>query len=151
MEPIMKENEFAKITFENGTLTSLVKSKFVKKFYYYDFSSSQDIGRTALTAEVKKMRIHSAKPIVYVLVFLAIVFFAAGYTYSIEGGSGDLVTGLILAILTLFAGFLFQRSKAGKLRVMWTYVKGSIFVVYASLDVSELQSLRQAIESTNHL
>jgi hypothetical protein len=148
MEPITKENDFTKIILEKGKLTSLTKSTFIKIFYYYTFSSS-NIEIIASPGDAKKMRIHSTKPILFVLIFLAIIFFIAGYAYSIEGGSGDLVTGLVLAIITLFAAFLFQRSKAGKLNVLWTYVKGSITVLYASPDVSELQSLRQAIQTSN--
>jgi hypothetical protein len=163
MEPIVKENEFTKISVEKDKLISLTKSKLLKfGYYYYFFSkifSSQGIEAGALTGDIKKIHLRSTKPFVIPFFVFAIAALLIGMLNTkdqvtgeiINASSGKITTGIIFCVLFLASGILFLRSKAGRLRFLDASLKkgGLPIVLYASLDVSELKTLKELIENNS--
>lgn len=160
MEPIMKENEYTKISTEKEWLVSLTKSKLLKfGYYYYNFSkifSSEGIQVATLFPDIKKMRIRSTVPFVIPFFIFSIAAFLLGMLNTtdqmtgevIKASSGKITTGVIIGILFLAGGILFLRSKLGRLKFLDASLKGGQLpiILYASLDVSELKSLRETIQ-----
>jgi hypothetical protein len=155
METIARENEFAKISLENGMLVSHTKSKFLKFGYYWYFFakifSSAPVETSIPLREIKKMRIQPMSIASITFFLLAAMSLGFGFIRFDDPETGiksasNVTTGVIVCLAFLACAFLFLRSKTGRLKVMHTYYKGTPLVIYASLDVSELKSLRQLIE-----
>ena len=64
----------------------------------------------------------------------------------IQVSNGFMTVWIMIGCLFLLGAILFLRSKLGRLKVMHTAYKGANIVLYASLDMEELKSLRQLIE-----
>lgn len=163
METIMKENEFAKINSQEEYLVCLTKSRFLKfGYYWYFFSrifSSTGVEVAIPVKEIKKMTIQSMSIASIVFFIFAAMSFGLGFLNDKDQFTGETIpasgshitTGIIIGVILLACGFLYLRSKTGRLKVMHTYYKGTPVVVYASLDISELKTLRELIEKNKKM
>jgi hypothetical protein len=158
MEAIVKENEFMKISVEKEQVLSVTKSKFLKfGYYWYVFSklfTSTAIDAVVPTKDIKKLRIHGMKAASIPFFFFGLMAFVLGFVSNKNqetgeisyASSGSMITGIVIGILLIAGGIMFLRSKAGRLKVLWTHSQGTPIPLYASLDVSELTALKQTIE-----
>ncbi|MBS1918900.1 MAG: hypothetical protein JST17_01475 [Bacteroidetes bacterium] len=154
--PILKENEFAKLSIQNKTLQSTAKSWFLKFGFYWRLFPSPDIEITLPADEIKKMSIRGSKIVGFVFFILAAVIFGLGFIpgkdqitgETVNASSGQIITTTIITMLLVFLGIWFLRSKTGRLKTLYTSYKGAWVVLYASQDKEELNFLKQLIEKS---
>lgn len=160
MEIIDRENEFTKLRWEKeGYLHTFVKSKFLKfGFNYYmgtKLLSSEPFESSIPITDIKKLKIQGTKPITWIFYIFAALSFGLGFLnghdsftgQSIPAPSGNIAIGAVIAGMLVLLGILFGRSKTGRLNYLFTNFKGTPVVIYGSMDINELISLRQQIES----
>lgn len=159
MEAIDRENKYAKLNFLNGYLITGAKHWYLKLSYSYSYiyypSYFLEIDKIDLkipVLSIKKMRIISLGIISIAFFLLAVMFLAFGlihYTDPTTGQNEPIIptaTGLILGLILSALGFLYLRTKFGRLRVLQTSIRGKgQMLIYASSDIEELKSLRELI------
>src|SRR4029078_9962512 len=102
---------------------------------------------------IKKMRIVSMGVVSVVFFIFAALSFGFGFLrfrddMTGEMGQNHVTTGVIFCILFLACGFLYLRSKMGRIKVLQTSFGGSMPVLlYASTDIQELKALRELIKN----
>lgn len=158
METIDRENEFVKLNLVDGFLISGVKKGFFLKMYGYSYFTSagiptiEKIKVKVPPALIKKMRIENMGIISIVFFLLGAMAFGFGFLTGKDQDTGELegphiMTGTIVAVILIGLGILYLRSKSGRVKVLQTSVDGSLpMLLYASLDVEELKSLRELIK-----
>lgn len=163
MEPLTKENQFAKISIENDVITSTTKSWFLKLGYYWQVLPSglftlnlspKDVTHTLLVREIKKMSIRGSAIAGYALLFIGVfIFLLQLIVYSnatdneATGSSGGRVALIIIAAIFFLLGVLFLLSKISKVKTLYTTYGGETVIIYASPDMSEIKALQEAIEN----
>lgn len=160
MQPISKENEFSKLTLDAGSLECTTKSKFLKFGYYYYYSgwiffSSKPVVKKLQIGEIRKMRIMSMWIVSIVFFILAAMIFGLGFLNGKDKYTGEtippptsqIMTATIIALVLAGLGFLYLKSKTGRLKVLQASLDGTPMVLYSSTDKTELEELKKTLEN----
>lgn len=160
METIDRENKYAKLSFLNNFLITGAKHWYLKMSYSYSYayfpSFFLEVDKIDLkipVLSIRKMRIISMGIISIAFFLLAAMFLVFGLIHMQDPVTGEdrsivpLTTSIIICLTLSALGFLYLRTKFGRLRVLQSSIRGGRpMLIYASSDIEELKSLRELIK-----